>query len=193
MVAHPAATITLQSPPAHPALTDTQTQQIGIELDGLGIDVRRALLAAALSLNTAAALQRRVRDAMGMGTTGQRADFHAHFARVQTLTRTWVQSAAAEGAQDAYSANAPLLDGLEWVTADDELVCPRCLALDGKRLPVNASFRPPIHLCCRCQLTPVLKATAQGDASTPPRMPLRLWIQRWGLDGGAIDEYVDAK
>lgn len=59
----------------------------------------------------------------------------------------------------------------EWVTTKDRRVCAACIALDGRRFPVNEFF--PQHINDRCTLIPVI------DGIDPPaRTKARDWFAR---------------
>lgn len=65
----------------------------------------------------------------------------------------------------------------EWVTAEDERVCPRCGPLDGVRVPLGELFDtdegqidgPPLHINCRCLTRTVLAGFRKGEAPSPVR------------------------
>lgn len=49
------------------------------------------------------------------------------------------------------------IEVLEWLTAHDDRLCPRCQPLDGVRFRVDSRHeRPPLHPSCRCTVIPVL-------------------------------------
>lgn len=85
--------------------------------------------------------------------------------RAQTIAETEIVAAANAGAQAAWAdaeAKGHIAPGSEqeWVAVKERNTCPRCLALDGQRVPLGAPFetaqgfifRPPRHPRCRCAL-----------------------------------------
>ena len=81
--------------------------------------------------------------------------------RAETIARTETIMASAEGQREAWrqAVDQGLLDEAEmereWIVTPDDRLCPRCLAMDGKRAPIggaydNGSGGPPLHPRCRC-------------------------------------------
>lgn len=135
-----------------------------------------------------------LRDGWALGADGQnaRADigsvikyFHDAVAaqteaRAVLMARTSMIWAANDAAQVSYAQSG--VTQKEWMTAEDELLCPFCAALDGKRIGLDAQYaskgdvlrgtdaggrdvtqsvgidvaHPPAHPHCRCTLVPVL-------------------------------------
>ena len=145
---------------------DLLRAQVNIEVDALTVDVRRLLIA-----GVATSLLQRLRRVLLKG----------NFNRVQVLARTGVQSAANTGALTALQANAAIVVGYQWLTAHDERVCPICAPKDGKRYPLNALERPPIHPQCRCSIVPILADGVQVDADARLREPFARWLLPMGL------------
>lgn len=85
---------------------------------------------------------------------------------VDTLVRTFVQTANNDARQKVYEANADLISELRWTVAVDKSVCLLCAALDGKRFPVDSGPRPPSHHRCRCVTTPELKSLKELGLSS---------------------------
>jgi hypothetical protein len=103
-------------------------------------------------------------------------------ARARTLAHTGTMWAYNEGAVQRYSAEG--VGVVEWLTADDDLRCPLCAEMNGKRIETGDAFfeagdslsagglsmkipsgargfsirHPPLHPNCRCALVPVLSA-----------------------------------
>lgn len=169
--------------------------QYALELDDLTLSIRRAIGIGIRDKESMSAIQRRVRDAMGVITdrrrgalgSSDRAGYRANFNRVQTLTRTVVQTVANNGSMTAYRANADLIDGYEWLTAHDERTCPICRPLDRKRFGLKSNFRPPIHPQCRCTTVPVLKGQMEVEADAAPRQSLPDWVLRFGIQRELTD------
>lgn len=103
--------------------------------------------------------------------------------RAKMIARTEVVRAANYGALSAYKQSG-VVESKEWLTAQDEKVCPYCSHLDGKVIGLDESYlevggtlevvdangkthtftnnyldtqAPPVHPRCRCTLLPVLK------------------------------------
>lgn len=74
-------------------------------------------------------------------------------ARAKLISSTEVTRAFATGNQAAWTASG-VVDGMEWSTANDELVCPVCAPLNGTKLDLDAEDIPPAHPACRCWLRP---------------------------------------
>lgn len=75
-----------------------------------------------------------------------------------TLARTEVSMAQNAGIFDLY--NDAGIDQIQWLTADDERVCPECAALDGEIVNLGDAFeggvaQPPLHPNCRCTIIAV--------------------------------------
>ncbi len=82
-------------------------------------------------------------------------------ARAERIAVTEVTRAYARGATEAYRASG-VVNEREWLTAQDELVCPTCGGLSGKRRGLDEAFdvgiqEPPAHVNCRCALAPVVR------------------------------------
>ncbi len=100
--------------------------------------------------------------------------------RAQMIAITEVTRAYAEGNKIAWRESG-VTEGMEWNTANDELVCPICGPLDGEQVPLDDEFdggfeAPPAHPRCRCWLTPV----TVGDLETGQEIFDRLGLLRFG-------------
>lgn len=165
--------------------------QFEVELDDLVVGVRRALGGGLIDGEGMGDIARRVRDAMGVETdrrrgkagSAERRGYRANFNRVQSLTRTVVQTVATQGALAAYRANTDILSGYEWLTTKDERACPDCRSRDGTVYAFKSRVRPPLHPNCRCTVIPVIKSGALDDTGgKAPRRSLRAWVQGYGMD-----------
>lgn len=79
--------------------------------------------------------------------------------RALRLARTEVVHTYAEGSLDSYERLGVEEVGakVEWSTAGDDLVCPRCAALEGQTFPIKkARGMIPLHPNCRCAWLPVI-------------------------------------
>lgn len=84
--------------------------------------------------------------------------------RAEIVAVTETTRAFAEG-ETALWKGADYIEGREWATAEDELVCPGCAGLDGQVAPLKGAFaggvmNPPLHPRCRCSILPVVKELA---------------------------------
>ncbi len=80
--------------------------------------------------------------------------------RAEMIAVTETTRAYAEGNTAAWEKSG-LVEGREWQTANDELVCPICGPLHGTIAKMNEWFRgmyrnPPAHPRCRCVVLPVV-------------------------------------
>ena len=84
--------------------------------------------------------------------------------RAKRIAVTEVTNAYAGGQLEAFKESG-VVDMKEWRTAGSD-VCPICVALDSKQVPLDAMFvsdydgsmheRPPAHVNCRCYIQPVV-------------------------------------
>ena len=93
-----------------------------------------------------------------------RTDLSQYFSRKRAdlIASTEVTRAYAEGSSIAFRESG-VVDEIEWRTASDELVCPTCGPLNGKRKRIGESFDimfsvPPAHPRCRCWIVPVVNS-----------------------------------
>ena len=82
--------------------------------------------------------------------------------RAEMIAVTEITRAFAEGNMALWSSSG-VVSGKQWMTANDELVCPICGVLDGNVVALDAdfddgSFAPPAHVRCRCWMQPVVRA-----------------------------------
>lgn len=80
--------------------------------------------------------------------------------RASMIAATEVTRAYAEGSAQAFNESG-VVKLMEWRTANDEIVCPICGALNGKRRKYGEPFDaaiplPPAHPNCRCWIVPVV-------------------------------------
>lgn len=86
-------------------------------------------------------------------------------ARALTIARTEVIHAQAEGQLDGLEnlGYSSVTAEVEWSTAGDELVCPRCAAMNGKVYTIEeARGMIPLHPNCRCAWLPVEEKPKQA-------------------------------
>jgi len=93
--------------------------------------------------------------------------------RAELIARTETVFASASGAELGYLQSG-VVEGKEWMTAEDERTCEFCMEMNGRTAPLGESFdvndinlnfdysagampHPPLHCKCRCVLLPIIK------------------------------------
>jgi len=80
----------------------------------------------------------------------------------EALVRTSVISVANAAHEDAYEANADILEGVSWCATLDPRTCASCAGLDGQEWKMEENHpSPSLHWGCRCVLLPVTKSWEQ--------------------------------
>lgn len=74
--------------------------------------------------------------------------------RAMSVARTEVNRVRREATRQIYENNSDILEGWEWVAVKSTRTCPLCLAMDGRRFPLDEPF--PQHINCRCTMKPVI-------------------------------------
>lgn len=174
--------------------------QFETELDDLTIEIRRAIGQGVINGEGIDDVMRRVASSMGVSTdrrrgmvgSAERRGYRANFNRVQVITRTVINQMSNAGAIDAYRANSDILSGYEWLTAEDERVCPECEALDHQVFSFHSKEQPPAHPNCRCTVIPVIKEDALEHPHAAPRRTLEKWANGYGMDKELADFLVPA-
>lgn len=165
-------------------------EQYMLELDSLTVEIRRALGAGMQNGEGIPQIMQRVARSMGVSTdrrrgaigSAERQGYRANFARIQTLTRTSVQSMYTKGSLSAYRANDDILSGTQHLTGRDERVCLICAPLDGRFYPLESNQDlPPLHFNCRCTRIPVVKPEAEREPQETAPETLRQWAQGYGI------------
>lgn len=104
----------------------------------------------------------------------------------QALVRTATHEIYGQAALQTYQDNDDVVEGVEFLSAEDERVCPECAALDGTVWATDDPKlqNPPIHWNCRCTLLPALNYAALGVSapSTPPRQTYSDWFAGQSAD-----------
>lgn len=128
-----------------------------------------------------------------------RAVWDAGAARALAIARTETMRAYREATRAAYQANSDIIGGWVWVAARSPRTCPACLALDGKRFPLNQP--QPAHVQCRCTMIPMVKGrdlpprqtgTDWFDDQPDPIKALILGQKGWAAyqDGAELGQFV---
>jgi len=108
--------------------------------------------------------RRLIEDGVSKAEADRRAEAYAKRLlrdRAETIARTETMMASNEGQREAWRqvVEEGLLDETEfereWIVTPDDRLCDRCLAMDGKRAPINETYEggtegPPLHPRCRC-------------------------------------------
>jgi SPP1 gp7 family putative phage head morphogenesis protein len=96
--------------------------------------------------------------------------------RAMTIARTETAKASNVGALNSYKASG-VVDGKQWITADDDLVSEECAEngeagpnQDGVLLDLSEDFpsgdeAPPVHPNCRCAVIPFIDWNAPATAT----------------------------
>ena len=123
-----------------------------------------------------------VADAMGVNVSKAQG-FKSAFNRIQALTRTYAMTAANEGALNLYNQNSALVEGIEWLAANDARVCPTCARLNGMVWVIGDADmqRPPAHVNCRCTIIPRIASLSNGSVTLPPTQTWQEWVAGMGL------------
>jgi SPP1 gp7 family putative phage head morphogenesis protein len=92
--------------------------------------------------------------------------------RARRIAVTEVTRVYAEGNKAAWRTTG-FVSGNRWNTGNDELVCPVCSPLNGIEVGLDEGFTPegagwgptapPLHVNCRCYLSPVVDMSKAGD------------------------------
>lgn len=105
--------------------------------------------------------------------------------RSERIARSEVIRASNFAATEAYEQSG-VVEGLEWLVASDDRLCPYCEPLDGKSVKLGDSFfdkgdtytgsdgtegtvdyeiinHPPLHVNCRCTVVPIVKGVRSFD------------------------------
>lgn len=164
--------------------------QFADELDLLTAQIRLSISQGMSAGEGIDSIMRRVRGVMGI-ETDRRKGYRANFNRVQTITRTVVNTASNDGALAAYARNRDIIWGYEWSAARDERVCPICRGLDRQRYKLGSEQRPPAHPNCRCAVLPVLLPETEPEPSArrpdAPRRTLAEWLGEFARSASIVD------
>jgi SPP1 gp7 family putative phage head morphogenesis protein len=170
-------------------------EQFANEMDDVLLKIRRRLTTGMGNGETIKQLMNGVADTLGVTIDRRRTgipNVRANFNRVQSITRSYFIDANNRAALAAYQANADVVGGVEWLTANDGRVCPTCQRLAGMVWAVDdIHMKHPVtdtHPLCRCSLIPVLlDQMPTGDAilvfadDEPPSLGFRGWLMGLGL------------
>lgn len=78
--------------------------------------------------------------------------------RAERVASTEITRAFAEGSRRAYLQSG-VVSEIEWLTSNDDEVCPICKPLNGRRGPLASGIAeygfPPAHATCRCRIAGV--------------------------------------
>ena len=77
--------------------------------------------------------------------------------RAEMIAVTEVTRAFAEGNKATWEESG-VVEAMRWMTAQDEMVCPVCAPLAGKKRTFDDDL-PPAHVNCRCYLQPVVSVS----------------------------------
>ena len=155
--------------------------------------IRRSLIQSQIEGEGIRKVQERLAAELGI-STGPSAGGRTHtanFNRLQVLARTEIIRASALGSVATFRQNEDVLRGWEWLTAEDERVCPICAPLDGRIFDLNGNTLdgkggashsvPPAHPQCRCSLAPALQDVELEQRIVGKRKPFLQWAAERGL------------
>ncbi len=130
---------------------------------------------------------------------------------IETVTKSYIQSANAMAHEEIYEANKDVMEGVEWSAIMENGnvttgrgTCPRCAALDGAKYDsVAKAPNCPLHPRCRCMLLPITKSWKEllGDDFDIPEMeevynkwyirsPGRKILQKGTIEGNYADWWL---
>lgn len=74
--------------------------------------------------------------------------------RAFSVARTEVNRVRRETTRQIYQDNSDIVSAWEWVASKSSRTCPLCLAMDGKKFPLDEPF--PQHINCLCTMKSVI-------------------------------------
>lgn len=82
--------------------------------------------------------------------------------RAVMIARSESARAYSQGSIASFKASG-VVSAIEWLTADDDVTCPECAGLNGKRTDLDGEFAdgigfPPAHPMCRCVISPIVES-----------------------------------
>lgn len=86
--------------------------------------------------------------------------FNGGLARAERIARTEMLDAHRAASHAARQTNTDILAEWMWVCSRSARTCPACLAMDGRRFPLDQPG-PHDHVCGRCTAAPVTKTWAE--------------------------------
>lgn len=104
----------------------------------------------------------------------------------RAMVQTAVNAVANSARKSIFQANKPIVTHVMWSAVLDDDTCPQCAGLDGELFRLSEMPEVPLHLNCRCMLTPIFGPVDDDewedlfDAPMPrPRKLLyRDWLRR---------------
>lgn len=109
--------------------------------------------------------------------------------RAETIARTEIIRAHAEGQLDSFKTLGVEEVGVavEWATANDDKVCPKCQSLEGVVLKIDeARGLLPRHPGCRCAWIPA-NVGEVSDAQTRTQAGVEEALEESGIDDVSVD------
>ena len=131
-----------------------------------------------------AKIAREIRDALGIALN-----------RALTIARTEVLRAYREASYQSYNANADIVEGWQWLTAGDELVCLPCRLQNGTKHPITERMNS--HPNCRCTAEPVTISWKElgekygmdfADMDNAP-VDIDALAAKWGMSEKQVSRY----
>lgn len=114
--------------------------------------------------------------------------------RAKLIAQTETTRAAREGSIIGFEQSG-VVSQTEWVTVNDERVCPQCGPLNGKRATLRGTFEdgksyPPAHPGCRCFVRPVVDEPSDSEPAATPAVAnfdSTENAQKWFAESGLVD------
>lgn len=76
----------------------------------------------------------------------------------EAMVRTAVSHTTGVAQESLYKANSDIIAKVQWSSTLDTRTCKSCMALDGKTFAIEKAPKRPLHIGCRCVVTPVIKS-----------------------------------
>lgn len=173
------------------------------ELDDVILRIRRSLTRGMGQGKTIRELMHDVANDLGVTTDRRRTgipDVRANFNRVQTITRSYFIDNNNRAALGAYGANADVVGGVKWLTANDGRACPQCSRLAGQVWALDdITMKHPVsdtHPQCRCSLVPMLHDEMPNQVTidvvaddATPQTSFTNWLISYGL-GVLLQDFI---
>lgn len=152
-------------------------------------DIRKGIVGSQIAGDSIRDAIKRLAEALGLNPDRSKWD-RGLYKRLEMIARTEILRASNNGTMAIYQANTDVLNGWQFITAQDDRVCPECAPLDGRVYALDdTANQPPLHPNCRCDSTPVLINSEIENAIVGPRQDFLSWARDHGI---SRDRYGNA-